>query len=170
VRRLRCPARSSAKLSLVAEHDILVSVDPAYGNKIGADWVVGVARMTLEMERAPSCQLSVLLTGDEQVRELNRQYAGDDHATDVLSFSLREGEPFVSPDETDRLGEVIISYDTAARQADEAGHHAEDEIAHLLVHGILHLLRYDHAEPEDETKMRTHERRVLSELGIEAHA
>jgi probable rRNA maturation factor len=126
--------------------------------------------MTLEMERAPSCQLSVLLTGDDQLRELNRLYAGDDHATDVLSFSLREGEAFISPDQTDRLGEVIVSYDTAARQAEAAGHHAEDEIAHLLVHGVLHLLGYDHAEPDDETKMRAHERRVLSELGIEAHA
>jgi probable rRNA maturation factor len=154
----------------VAEHDVLVSIDPAFGQRIGADWMVGVARITLEMERVPSCQLSLLLTGDDHVRELNRQFAGDDHATDVLSFSLREGEPFVSGDETDRLGEVIVSFETAARQAEEAGHHVEDEVAHLLVHGVLHLLGYDHTEPEEETKMRMHERRVLSELGIEAHA
>jgi probable rRNA maturation factor len=155
---------------LMAEHDVLVSIDPAFAQKIGADWMVGIARITLEMERTPSCQLSLLLTGDDHVRELNKQYANDDHATDVLSFSLREGESFVSPDETDRLGEVIVSYETAVRQAEEAGHEAEDEVAHLLVHGVLHLLGYDHVDPEDETKMRMHERRVLSTLGIEAHA
>lgn len=154
----------------MADHDVLVSIDPALGQRIGADWMVGVALITLEMERAQSCQLSLLLTGDEQVRELNREFAGDDHATDVLSFSLREGEPFVSGDDTNRLGEVIVSFETATRQAEEAGHEVENEVAHLLVHGVLHLLGYDHVEPEDETKMRMHERRVLSELGIEAHA
>ncbi|HEY8766583.1 MAG TPA: rRNA maturation RNase YbeY [Dehalococcoidia bacterium] len=154
----------------MAEHDILVSIDPAFGNRIGADWMVGVARITLEMERTPSCQLSVVLTGDVQIRELNREFAGENHATDVLSFSLREGEAFVAPDETDRLGEVIVSFETAERQADEAGHHVEDEIAHLLVHGVLHLIGYDHVEPADETKMRTRERSILSELGYEAHA
>jgi probable rRNA maturation factor len=154
----------------VAEHDVLVSIDPAFGTRITADWLIGVARITLEMERAPSCQLSVVVTGDEQIRELNREFAGEDHATDVLSFSLREGEEFVSPDDTDRLGEVIVSFETAERQADEAGHHVEDEVAHLLVHGVLHLLGYDHLEPADETKMRARERSILSELGYEEHA
>jgi probable rRNA maturation factor len=154
----------------VAEHDVLVSIDPAFGAGITADWLTGVARITLEMERTPSCQLSIVLTSDEQIRELNREFAGEDHATDVLSFSLREGETFVAPDETDRLGEVIVSFETAERQADEAGHHVEDEIAHLLVHGVLHILGYDHTAPADETKMRARERSVLSELGYEAHA
>jgi probable rRNA maturation factor len=153
----------------VAEHDILVSIDPAFGARIAADWLTGVARITLEMERTLSCQLSVVVTGDDQIRDLNRQFAGEDHATDVLSFSLREGEQFVSPDETDRLGEVIVSFETAERQADEAGHHVEDEIAHLLVHGVLHLLGYNHIDPPDETKMRSRERSILSELGYEAH-
>jgi len=154
----------------VAEHDILISIDPAFGARIAADWLTGVARITLEMERAPSCQLSVVVTGDEEIRELNREFAGEDHATDVLSFSLREGETFVAPDETDRLGEVIVSFETAERQAGEVGHHVEDDVAHLLVHGILHLLRYDHVEAPDETKMRARERSILSELGYEAHA
>ena len=88
----------------------------------------------------------------------------------MLSFSLREGEAFVSPDELDRLGEVIVSFETAERQAEEAGHHVEDEVAHLLVHGILHLLGYDHVDPPDETKMRARERSILSELGYEAHS
>jgi probable rRNA maturation factor len=153
----------------VTDHDVLVSIDPAFGARIAADWLTGIARITLEMERAPSCQLSVVVTGDEEIRELNREFAGEDHSTDVLSFSLREGEAFVAPDDTDRLGEVIVSFETAERQADEAGHHVEDEIAHLLVHGVLHILGYDHAKPPDENRMRAHERSILSELGYEAH-
>ncbi|MDP9180456.1 MAG: rRNA maturation RNase YbeY [Chloroflexota bacterium] len=154
----------------MAEHDILVSIDPAFGARIAADWLTGVARITLEMERTPSCQLSVVVTGDEQIRQLNREFAGEDHATDVLSFSLCEGETFVAPDDTDRLGEVIVSFETAERQADEARHHVEDEVAHLLVHGVLHILGYDHAEPPEELRMRSRERLILSELGYEAHA
>jgi probable rRNA maturation factor len=154
----------------VTEHEVLVSIDPAFGTRITADWLTGVARITLEMERAPSCQLSVVVTGDEQIHQLNREFAGEDHATDVLSFSLREGEAFVAPDDTDRLGEVVVSFETAQRQADDAGRHVEDEVAHLLVHGVLHILGYDHAEPAGETKMRARERSILSELGYEAHA
>ena len=84
-----------------------------------------------------------------------------DEATDVLSFSLREGEEFVSPDATERLGEVIISLETAERQASEARHSVADEMAHLLVHGILHLLGYDHAESDDERVMRAREDSLL---------
>jgi probable rRNA maturation factor len=153
----------------VADHDVLVSIDPAFGRLVQADWLTGLARITLEMERVGNCQLGIVITSDEQVRALNRDYAGDDHATDVLSFSLREGEPFAAPDQTERLGEVIISYETAVRQAAEAGHDIEDELGHLLVHGVLHLLGYDHAAVAGEAKMRARERAVLGELGLEAH-
>ena len=130
----------------------------------------GIARLTLEGERIGAAQLSVVVTDDDQVRALNREYAGDDHATDVLSFSLEEGETFATPPgEPRRLGEVIISHETAQRQAAEAGHDLEDETAHLLVHGILHLLGYDHLESADEQSMRTREHSILSELGFEAH-
>jgi probable rRNA maturation factor len=151
----------------VIEHDILVSIEPKFGKHMTADWLAAIARLTLEMEKAGVCQLGVVITGDEQMLQLNREYAGEDHATDVLSFSLREGEQFVAPDDTNRLGEVVVSYETAARQAAEAGHEVDEEIAHLLVHGVLHLLGYDHAAPEDEARMRARERRVLGELGIE---
>jgi probable rRNA maturation factor len=154
----------------VVDHDVLVSIEPAFGKYVTADWLVAVVRLTLEMEKAGACQVSIVITGDEQMLQLNREYAGEDHATDVLSFSLREGEQFVAPDDTDRLGEVVVSYDTAKRQAAAAGHDADEEVAHLLVHGVLHLLGYDHAVPEEEAKMRARERRVLGELGIEAHS
>ncbi len=77
------------------------------------------------------------------------------------------GEPFPGQEETERqLGEIVISVETAERQAREAGHSLEREIAHLLVHGVLHILGYDHAEPEDERAMRAREEAIL---GHEAH-
>jgi probable rRNA maturation factor len=106
----------------------------------------------------------VLVTDDQTVRQLNLDYTGEDAPTDVLAFSLTEGEEFVSPDGVLRLGEVIISYHTAQRQAAEAGRPVRDEVDHLLVHGILHLLGYDHAEAKEEERMRARERELLAAL------
>lgn len=151
----------------MVEHDILVSIDPQFGKHVTADWLAAIARLTLEMERAGPCQTGVVITTDDQVLALNREYASEDHATDVLSFSLREGEEFVSPDGVNRLGEVVVSYETARRQAEAGGHEVDEEVAHLLVHGVLHLLGYDHADAGDQERMRARERRILGELGIE---
>ena len=118
----------------------------------------------LVAEEEPETELSIVVTGDETIRRLNREYAGEDTSTDVLAFSLREGEEFVSPDGVQRLGEVIISYPTARRQADEAGRAIVEEVAHLLVHGILHLLGYDHAGPEEEAEMRAREEALLASV------
>ncbi len=154
----------------MAEHDILVSIDPAFGRQVAADWLVGVAKIALEMQGVGDAELSIVITDDAQMRELNRDFAGEDHATDVLSFSLEEGEEFSPPPgAVRRLGEIVISFETADRQAHEQSHHVEDELAHLVVHGVLHLLGHDHAEPEEEREMRMRERRVLTELGYSAH-
>ena len=154
----------------MATHDVLVSIDPAFGREVAADWLVGVARIALEMQGVGDAELSIVVTDDAQIRSLNQEFAGEDHATDVLSFSLEEGEAFARPPESVRgLGEVVISYETARRQAEEHSLAAEEELAHLLVHGVLHLLGYDHAEAEEEREMRTRERKVLGELGYEAH-
>jgi probable rRNA maturation factor len=110
----------------------------------------------------------VLVTDDATVRELNRHYAGEDSATDVLSFSLQEGEEFAWPDGVQRLGEVIISLPTAERQAQEGGLPLEQEVAHLLVHGLLHLLGYDHREPAEERRMRQREDALLRSAGYDA--
>lgn len=112
-------------------------------------------------------ELSVVITGDAAIRELNRTYRDTDAATDVLSFSQAEGEAFAVPDgETPHLGDVIISLETARQQAEEHGLALQDEMAHLLVHGILHLLGYDHEDPDDERVMRAHEDAIL---GAHAH-
>lgn len=144
-----------------AGHDVQVTVQEPFEAYLSAEWLEGVAREALVAESVKDAELGVLITDDETVRGLNRQYAGKDKATDVLSFSLREGEEFASPDGVLRLGEVIISYPTAERQAREASRPLNEEVAHLLVHGILHLLGYDHSEPEEERVMRAREEAVL---------
>jgi probable rRNA maturation factor len=144
-----------------AAHRILITIDEPFGEVVATDFLETLAVRVLEFEQVGEAELGVVVTGDETVRRLNREYAGDDHATDVLSFSLREGEEFSNPDGVDRLGEVIISHPTAVRQAADAGHSVEDEVAHLLVHGILHLLGYDHLEPGDEVVMRAKEDHLL---------
>jgi len=112
--------------------------------------------------------LSLLITDDATVRELNRTYRGKDKTTDVLSFALeadRRGDAagfVMPPGEIVHLGEVIVSYPKAAEQAAERNHAVEDELALLVVHGVLHLLGYDHDKPAREREMRSLEQRVLS--------
>ena len=110
------------------------------------------------------CELSLVLSDDAFIQRLNRQHRGKDAPTDVLSFPMREGE---GADEEDPvLGDLVISVDTAARQAAELGHSLEAELRVLLVHGFLHLLGYDHEHDEDEAEeMRGAEGRLLAVLG-----
>lgn len=154
----------------MATHDILVSIEPDFARRVQADWLTGIARITLEHEKVGDCQLSVVVTTDAEIHALNRRYAAEDKPTDVLAFSQEEGEEFVSaPGELRHLGDVVISLETAERQASEAGHDLDAEMAHLLAHGVLHLLGYDHAAPDEEREMRQRERAVLAKAGVEAH-
>ena len=103
------------------------------------------------------------------MQRLNRDYRGIDAATDVLAFSLQEAsspeEAFIPPpDGLTHLGEVIICHPQAQRQALEQGHSLNRELAILIIHGILHLLGYDHETPEQEAKMRAEEQRILGLL------
>ena len=145
-------------------HSVLVSLDEQVRAAIDSERLERLASAVMEREGLPPGEVSVLITDDEMVRRLNREYGGEDTPTDVLAFSLTEGEEFASPDDVLRLGEVIISYPTARRQADDADRPVRDEIEHLLVHGVLHLLGYDHAEPAEEERMRGREHELLAAL------
>jgi len=106
--------------------------------------------------------LSIVITNDRAVRDLNRRFVGIDEPTDVLSFPLKGKRPFVTSSAGARqVGEVVIAFPTAARQARRAGHSVDDELAHLLVHGILHILGYDHDRPRQERRMRAREDELL---------
>jgi len=129
----------------------------------------------LESEGIDGSSLSVLITDDVTVRELNRTYRGYDETTDVLSFGLSDlsklatddeerGPLFVlPPDEAVQLGEVIISFPAAERQAVEHNRSTDHELAHLLIHGVLHILGHDHYQPEEERAMREREEKLLRE-------
>ncbi len=107
-------------------------------------------------------ELSVSLVRDGEIRELNRRYRCKDQPTDVLAFALREGEFGVVGG---ALGDVVISLDTARRQALEYRGTLIDEVDRLLVHGILHLAGYDHeVSPREERRMRRRERDLRARL------
>jgi probable rRNA maturation factor len=116
---------------------------------------------------AEGTALAVRLVDDDEIRALNRQFLGVDEPTDVLSFPDAGDEEFIVGEPgTPSLGDIAISLPTAERQANEAGHSLASELAHLLVHGILHLCGYDHVTgPEDEARMRAREEYYLGDLG-----
>ena len=116
---------------------------------------------------AAGTALAVLLTGDDEVRQLNNQFLGIDEPTDVLSFP-DESDDFVQAlSEEKLLGDIAISLPTARRQAESVGHSLDAELAHLLTHGILHLCGYDHVNSEEEeATMRTREEHYLGDLHL----
>ncbi|MCL5116859.1 MAG: rRNA maturation RNase YbeY [Firmicutes bacterium] len=122
----------------------------------------------VNLGESEEAELSLLLTDDATVHELNRTYRGVDKTTDVLSFSQREGE---NPDEWDTLlGDVIISVEQARRQAEEYGHSMAREVGFLTVHGVLHLLGWDHEEPDDERRMMAKTEEILLTVGLTREA
>ena len=133
------------------------------GVAVKDDLIIGAAETTLRLEDADG-DITILLTDDAQLRELNRQYLGVDAPTDVLSFPSGEADP-----ETGRmyLGDIVISVPQARIQAAAAGHELEAEAQLLVVHGALHLLGYDHAEARDKTAMWAAQDRALKALGLE---
>ncbi|PSR28611.1 probable rRNA maturation factor [Sulfobacillus thermosulfidooxidans DSM 9293] len=108
-------------------------------------------------------ELSIVLTDDSTIHELNRTYRGVDRPTDVLSFSQREGEDaFDDP----VLGDIVISLDRTRQQALEYGHSFERELGFLTVHGILHLLGWDHETPDEEQRMMAKTEEILGGIGL----
>ena len=118
-------------------------------------------RVLREVGHAQS-ELSIALVDDATIAELNRSYRGQSRPTDVLSFSLLEGDH--AEHRGALLGDVVIGVETAARRARAARRRIDDEVARLLVHGVLHLLGHDHARETDARAMRSEERRLLRVL------
>ena len=107
-------------------------------------------------------EISILFTDDKFIRSLNNKYRGIDKSTDVLSFSLWEGSVKTPESESDKLlGDIIISVETAQRQADNLNHSMGKELTVLLIHGLLHLTGYAHEEDKDDKIMREKETEML---------
>jgi probable rRNA maturation factor len=120
------------------------------------------ATIVLEGLGLAESELSLALVRDVEIRRLNRAYRGRDRPTDVLSFSLREGE---FGGVARALGDVVISLETAKRQGRENGLTLGEEVSRLLIHGILHLVGYDHeTSPRDERRMKRKEREMLRRI------
>lgn len=143
---------------------ILVSDD--YENLVDQEKLVKAATAVLQHEGEPiESDLSIAIDDDARLHELNSQFLGIDAPTDVLSFPSGEEEP---DPETGNvyLGDIILSYPRAAEQAGQAGHTPMDEIQLLVVHGVLHLLGHDHAEPEEKSHMWAAQEEILRDLGV----
>jgi probable rRNA maturation factor len=129
---------------------------------VAIDALRPLAARGLDAERVPASELSVLFTDDAGIRDLNRTYRATDEATDVLSFAQGEGEAFARPEGSlPHIGDVIISIETARRQAEQFQVPLQDEVEHLLVHGILHLIGYDHEADAEAQVMRAREEAIL---------
>ena len=123
------------------------------------------------------CEITVTVTDDKGIWQLNREFRNVDRPTDVLSFPMQdmvpghfEFDPLEVDIETGRLplGDIVISADRVAQQAEEYGHSLEREMAYLIVHSVLHLLGYDHVdEGPEKAQMRAREKAILKRLGIE---
>ncbi|NLM40318.1 MAG: rRNA maturation RNase YbeY [Firmicutes bacterium] len=112
-------------------------------------------------------EVGLTFVDDEYIRELNRDYRGKDMPTDVLSFPQDDDDGFVSvPGMPRLLGDIVISVPRAVEQADTFGHSVEREVVYLAVHGMLHLLGYDHEDEEGRSEMRRREEAVMEALGL----
>lgn len=147
----------------IAEPSSLPELAEVLAEVEAADLAQVLAR-ALAAEGRPNGELTLVVTSDEEVAALNRQYRGVDGPTDVLSFPAQEPTPgFVSaPEMADYLGDIIIALPYTRRQAAELGRSLRDELRLLAVHGALHLLGYDHAEPETEAVMWARQEAILT--------
>ena len=122
------------------------------------------ARAALEHESASlDSNLTIVLTDDARIQELNRDYLGIEAPTDVLSFPASETDPETG---SSYLGDILISLPYAARSAAQAGHPLEAEVQLLVVHGVLHLLGHDHAKVREKAKMWKAQAEILESLGL----
>jgi len=152
--------------------EISILIDEEFEGQLDSGWLKGIAEQTLIAEGANSnTEIGLVITGQERIRELNRDYRGIDAPTDVLSFGMAQEKSdsptFVTPpDGILHLGEVIISYPQAILQAGEHKHPVEEELELLVVHGVLHLLGYDDEKTELKRAMRARETEILRRLTV----
>jgi len=156
--------------------EISVLVDDGLEGCPETSWLQSVLEQVAIAQGVSSdVEMGLVITSQERIQELNRNYRGKDEPTDVLAFFMMSGEgeseseidapPFIAPpDGVHHLGEVIISYPQAVTQAKEHRHSVKREIAILIIHGALHLLGYDHDKPELEREMQSREIEILSQF------
>ncbi|WP_336204754.1 rRNA maturation RNase YbeY [Nonomuraea sp. LPB2021202275-12-8] len=146
-----------------------IEVNNESGVEVGEESLVSLATHVLgEMGINPLAELSIVVVDEDVMSELHEKWMGEPGPTDVLAFPMDELRPgggargdADSPADPALLGDVVLCPEVAARQASEAGHSAQEELELLCTHGILHLLGYDHAEPEEHKEMFGLQARLL---------
>jgi probable rRNA maturation factor len=145
--------------------NIDIQVTPRFRANVDEGSLLRVAAKVVNQEGVDGgTELSLIVTDDEAIRELNRQFRGVDAPTDVLAFGAGTEEHFVTaPESPPYLGDVVISYERALAQAEELGHTLMEELKLLVIHGVLHLLGYNHEEEAAAQTMREREENILSD-------
>ena len=138
----------------------------AAGDAVGIARRAAAATLTATLAATP-CELSIVLADDAAVRRLNRDYRGRDAATNVLSFAAGDRPVDAGAAQPALLGDVVVAAGTVAREAREQAKSVGDHLAHLIVHGTLHLLGYDHEDESAASEMETLERHIVAQLGID---
>ena len=154
----------------MTEMEINVLFDKGLEDCLEVSWLKAIAEQVLTAEHAdPGVEMGLVIASQERVKQLNKTYLGENEPTDVLAFSMLEEEnttkqsPFINPpDDIAHLGEVIISYPQAVKQAEEHCHSVKREAAILIIHGVLHLLGYDHDTPTPKLLMSAREAAILN--------
>ncbi|MFC1996364.1 rRNA maturation RNase YbeY [Chloroflexota bacterium] len=136
-----------------------------FGNQLNTPLIEKTAQNTLLHESAPQdSEITIVITNDEQLQALNHQFRDINAPTDVLSFPA----DFIDPEnDAPYIGDILISHPRAVSQAAIGGHSVMAEIQLLVVHGILHLLGYDHTEPSEKTVMWVAQKEILDLMGLE---
>ena len=142
-----------------------VQIAPAFADKLSEIQLQAVGQAVLN-HQSHSGQATLVITDDEGIREVNRDFLGYDWPTDVLAFpAAEEGGAFVTaPEVGGYLGDVIVSYPRALAQAEEVGHPVQEELNLLTVHGTLHLLGYDHVDEQEKAVMWACQDAILQDL------
>lgn len=152
-------------------HTIAVHVDAGLEPQVESELLCRAALQTLHSQQIESgCELAVVVTDDDTLRELNRRHRGLDAPTDVLAFADEARAPFIdAPGELRYLGDVVVSFHRAVAQAAEAGHDTQAELQLLVVHGVLHLLGYDDQAEQPREKMWRVQAQILQTLEIDVN-
>jgi probable rRNA maturation factor len=135
-------------------------IDSKYRGAMMKNLLEKAAKTSLERLGKADCEFTIAVSGDQQIRKLNKKFRQHDEPTDVLSF------PSGINDQSGYLGDIVISHPRAKAQAKSAGHPVGDEMQLLVVHGLLHLLGYDHDKPAKKRTMWAVQDSILRELGI----
>ncbi len=156
-----------------AQIDVAIQ-DPAWGDIPNIEGLVlTTVRTALQMAKLPQkidgkkLEISFMLANDELTHVLNREYREKDKPTNILTFAALDDEQEPMGPDTISLGDVVLSFQTIEREAREQGRFLQDHITHLVAHGTLHLLGYDHIEDHEATDMETLEIRILEKLGVQ---